>query len=740
MAPSTGSSGAWFTLEDAKAAFNLFCCVYGIGTLGMPANFARAGPVFAMLALAFMAFANVFASVAVSKVMLAAPATVRTYGDLGEWVLGPRGRYIVVASQMGVCLLVPCAFLVLGGIILQVLFPHAFGSSFWIVFMALTVFPVCLVPTLKEGAGMALAGCLGTILSDGIALGVLLHEMHGHPAPPAPKVSMHQVLTTFGNLSLAYGAAIVIPDLQRQHSDPTRMPRVVFVTLSFISVLFLVLAGSGYSAAGCQISGNLLFTIAVPSGSSTGDGATSPLGFHAHRGAVIMAYLFMQLHITIAFAVILHPAFFIAERLVLGMHEGNPSYHDLEDDDDENGSDVQRHKAKVRPQQEGHASNPNPNPRTDSDTSLEGDERSDYKGPRNVVRYVALRTAMVTLLVLLALVLQDSFLELVDFIGASAISINCLIVPMALYLKVLGPQLPRYERWAALAVGGICSLAAIYVVLSITIDFFRRLGRAGADAEPLRSRWSLPADSSVDARAFAVDLNKSIAYNWQDTTIDVRAIAVGNKLYVHFVDSSDQAMRVDLVTDEYVHPHAETALHTDAKTLVVERWDVNVELLRWRLERVVFPLFEDSSALPQNRQAAADAELGRLPEALVETLSSFLTAVEFSHVTQTNQYLHKMEAREEVWTRFLRRGAAIPSPGAREKYIAKHCDLSAHRRAIQDNVPFFQFLPSGPPVLPHIPDLFPPPQRGPWLPRTPGLGSNLPPFMRSGYDDDRFPP
>ncbi|GLE07696.1 hypothetical protein PINS_up018327 [Pythium insidiosum] len=435
-----------------------------------------------------MAFANVFASVAVSKVMLAAPASVRTYGDLGEWVLGARGRYVVVASQMGVCLLVPCAFLVLGGIILQVLFPRAFGSSFWIVFMALTVFPVCLVPTLKEGAGMALAGCLGTILSDAIALGVLLHEMHGHPPPPPPDVSLHQVLTTFGNLSLAYGAAIVIPDLQRQHSDPTRMPRVVFVTLSFISVLFLVLAGSGYSAAGCQISGNLLFTIAVPSTAPSGDdGATSPLGFHAHRGAVVMAYLFMQLHITIAFAVILHPAFFIAERLVLGMHEGNPSYHDLGDDD------LQSHKARhaVRPQhaqqqttEEEDDSGGGDNRRTDSDSSLslEGDETTDYKGPRNVLRYVVLRTTMVTLLVLLALALQDSFLELVDFIGASAISINCLIVPMVLYLKVLGPQLPRVERAAAVAVAAICSVAAVYVVLSITVEFFRRLGHAQSDA------------------------------------------------------------------------------------------------------------------------------------------------------------------------------------------------------------------------------------------------------------------
>ncbi|KAE9121538.1 hypothetical protein PF006_g17868, partial [Phytophthora fragariae] len=45
--PSTMSKGPFLTGEDCKSAFNLFCCIYGIGTLGMPGNFARAGPAIA---------------------------------------------------------------------------------------------------------------------------------------------------------------------------------------------------------------------------------------------------------------------------------------------------------------------------------------------------------------------------------------------------------------------------------------------------------------------------------------------------------------------------------------------------------------------------------------------------------------------------------------------------------------------------------------------------------------------
>ncbi|KAG2502366.1 hypothetical protein JM16_009866, partial [Phytophthora kernoviae] len=41
---ATDNKSAFFTMEDAKASFNLFCCVCGIGSLAMPSNYARAGP------------------------------------------------------------------------------------------------------------------------------------------------------------------------------------------------------------------------------------------------------------------------------------------------------------------------------------------------------------------------------------------------------------------------------------------------------------------------------------------------------------------------------------------------------------------------------------------------------------------------------------------------------------------------------------------------------------------------
>jgi len=104
----------FLTREDIKACFSLFCCVYGVGTLGMPGNYARAGPYAATIALVYMAIVNVYASLAISKVMLVAPKNIRTYGDLGEWVMGVWGRRLIVISHSIMCLSLPCVYLVVG--------------------------------------------------------------------------------------------------------------------------------------------------------------------------------------------------------------------------------------------------------------------------------------------------------------------------------------------------------------------------------------------------------------------------------------------------------------------------------------------------------------------------------------------------------------------------------------------------------------------------------------------------
>ncbi|KAG6577874.1 Amino Acid/Auxin Permease [Phytophthora cinnamomi] len=445
----------FYTLEDAKISFNIFCCFCGIGSLSMPSNYARAGPIYATIALLLMAFVNIYATIALSKVIYAAPPSVKTFTDVGAWVFGTPGRYAVMISQLLVCLLLPCAFLVLGSTLLDVLFPDSFSQIFWMVFMAVTVVPVCMIPTLKEASSVALVGCLGTLIADIVGVSILEWEMRGHPSIPTPDTSLHQVLTAFGNLALAYGAAVVIPDLQRQHSQPERMPRIITVSMGVGTVFFLAIAIAGYAAGGCQLSGNLLFSAVNTSDPS----ATSALGFIPNRGAVIMAYLFMHVHIVIAFSTIVMPAFYMAERFLLGMHKDAPAV------DQEQGGEIAEKLSSVP-----IASPATPDIECNYTDNLQvvvtyEDEFAEYRGKLNMLRYIVLRLCILALLVVASIFLRDHFLDLVDFTGASAVTAGSLVLPLMFYLKLFWNKLPVYERVGSMLIIVVTTILGVYVMI-----------------------------------------------------------------------------------------------------------------------------------------------------------------------------------------------------------------------------------------------------------------------------------
>ncbi|CEG41620.1 amino acid auxin permease family [Plasmopara halstedii] len=434
----------FFTSEDLKIAFNFFCTVYGIGTLGVPSNFARSGLPFATIALIFMAFANICSCVAISRVMLAAPSNVKTYGDVGEWCCGKIGRYLVVFVQFGVCCLVPCAFLVLGGILLDGISPNAFDQQYWSILMAVMLLPVILTPTLKEGASAAFAGCLGTLLADAISLGILLNGIGSdHPNIIDPEYDLGQVLSSFGNLALAYSAAVLVPALQREHSEPERMPRVVATTMTFTACLFLLIGTTSYISVGCQIPGNLLFAI-----------NGTALDLNADRGAVVLAYMFMQLHITIAFSVILNPVLYIAERGILGMHQPSPSRQI----DEESPAFINTINSLSHPKERP------------SNVSAEyqmspQDLIDEYQncGPIMIAKYTILRIIIVVILLIIAIIFKDHFVDFTDFVGAWAVSMACIILPIFFYLKAFWNFIPLYEKILGSLLILVCAGLGCYV-------------------------------------------------------------------------------------------------------------------------------------------------------------------------------------------------------------------------------------------------------------------------------------
>ncbi|OQS01739.1 Amino Acid/Auxin Permease (AAAP) Family [Achlya hypogyna] len=429
---------AFLTLEDLKISFNLFCVVYGVGTLGMPANYARAGYYWATGALVLMAAINLYATVALSKVMNAAPKYVKTYGDIGEWVYGGFGRFITTLSQLLVCCLDPIAFLVLGGSLLDVLFPETFTATVWIILMALSLLPICMMPSLKESAGTATAGALGTLIADAVALYVLLDNMSDIPdglKAPKPALSFDGVTSVFGNLSLGYAAGVLIPALQREHSQPERMPRVILFTLGVCTALFFCVSLIGDHNVGCQIPGNLLFSI-----------AGTKLGFTAPRGAVVIAFLCMHLHISVAFAIDLFPTFYIFERVLFGFHKQNFTL--------ENGENTTP----------GFQQSETP-----KDLAVVSKEETTgpvYASSRDYLKACTMRTVQIIISTIIAIVWQNHFLDLLDFVGASSAALGCMILPVWFHLKVFYKDMGLFEKAWSIFIIIFTSALAIYVSIS----------------------------------------------------------------------------------------------------------------------------------------------------------------------------------------------------------------------------------------------------------------------------------
>jgi vesicular inhibitory amino acid transporter len=175
----------------------------------------------------------------------------------------------------------------------------------------------------------------------------------------------------------------------------------------------------------------------------------------------------MQLHITIAFAVIVSPAFYLLERMVLGMHKRKPE-DEIEAIDYESANTPVIH-------DKSRASKGSVVSMADIERVEENDggeaEAREYRGA-NAIKYVILRLVVVTILVVASVALKDHFLDLQDFIGASAVTMICIVLPIVFYLKKLWNKIPMYEKIPALVVVVVCFVLGCYVTYTSGKNLF----------------------------------------------------------------------------------------------------------------------------------------------------------------------------------------------------------------------------------------------------------------------------
>lgn len=385
--------------HDYYAAYGIACCVFGVGSLGIPHCYAIAGFWYASFGLVLLCLITSYASVALSKCLLATPEGVHTYGDLGEYVFGRAGRYIVVVLQFSGLLMMPIVFLVLGG---AVILPNlcaeiwpSMKSTGFIIIMGLSLLPVVVLQSKRKIAGVAAVSLLGMVIGDCVAL--IDSNLHSnHYQDVGTKIDAQNVLLVFGTFSMAYGAAVVIPGLQRNHAKPENMPKVIVITSTLITFCYMLLGIFGYYQYGCLAPSNLLLSM-------------------SNRSLEIVAMIMALLHIALAFAMFMNPAFFVFERYLF-MHDSSKSY-------------------------------------------FQDFRKQDNK---RYVKVCLFRSSIVAIQMVIAIVLQESFKELVDFVGATAANSACVIMPLIIYVKMFSAKLHCAEKCMCYAIIASTSILSIY--------------------------------------------------------------------------------------------------------------------------------------------------------------------------------------------------------------------------------------------------------------------------------------
>ncbi|CAK4612682.1 hypothetical protein LEN26_005452 [Aphanomyces euteiches] len=390
------------TRQDALVIVHLVCCVCGVGSLSMPYIFAQAGPTYSSIAFALNCFFNTYATVALSLCLLKLRDLphIHTYLDLAVHVWGPKGAFFVQATQLTSCFMLPVAFLVLGGAtLLPAIFEGAIdiSSTLWILVMALVLLPINYIRVLHEAYLVLVSGAAATILADAIAT-IDAYVSHGRELyEPTDDVTFPHVLDTFGAFALAYGAAVVVPQLQHHHPRPEAMPRTLVWGMLMISVFYVALGALGYAHFGCASPSNLLMAMSATTSRRR------------------IAYICMQIHISIAFAVFLNPFFVTLEKSIL-----HKKAQDDEDDTDYNQLES--------PQQ----------PPVQKTTT-----KASYS---DNTKRILFRTIIIAIQCFLAMLAQSSFSDIADLIGASVMNVCSVILPLLLYVKLFDTEMGRAHK------------------------------------------------------------------------------------------------------------------------------------------------------------------------------------------------------------------------------------------------------------------------------------------------------
>jgi len=190
-----------------------------------------------------------------------APVPVANYSELGEVILGPRGKAVVdvciVSSQIGFAI----AYLIFIGsqmdqvICFETMYEECGFKSFYISLAAFILIPICWLKSFKKLSYVSMASNVFLVVALIIIIGYCIknHEEH-------PELSENLNYLNIGAMPLFFGVAVfdfegngVVINLHASMKEPEKFNMVLMRTLTLYVTMLCVFSSIAYWSYGSNL-------------------------------------------------------------------------------------------------------------------------------------------------------------------------------------------------------------------------------------------------------------------------------------------------------------------------------------------------------------------------------------------------------------------------------------------------------------------------------------------------------
>jgi len=294
-----------------SVVMNLSCAILGAGTLGVPYALASTGwsGVCVLIALAWV---QTYTGHVLLESMSHFPQC-ETYHDVGEALWGAPGKYLIIFVQSINNLGTAILYFILSADHLKILFSHLhFSTGVWTLVVFVLIFPLCLLPSMKE---FSFASAIGLSASVSTTVVVLYHlDFSNLESVSYPTQSLQSYIHGVATFCFAFCPHTVLPVAVRDLPEPRLHTGNLGLALSMLGccVCYLLVSVPTYYVYGKNIHEDVLTNL------------PHSLGWY-------LAILGITLHVMIAIPIFANESFFILERSAQAVYRAKKKDAECED-------------------------------------------------------------------------------------------------------------------------------------------------------------------------------------------------------------------------------------------------------------------------------------------------------------------------------------------------------------------------------------------------------------------------